>query len=412
MSERLERFDRDVTLGELLRALPLAQLQAVLAAALGDNWAIEEAGGTRLLGPGIQPGSAVSEAPLRIDFETSGRLLACPSAGGQVESCAAWLEMVLAGAYRYRMAADLHLEAVHADYEELQRKHAELKASEARYRDLAAQLEQRVQAQVAQIERTQRQLYQAEKMAAVGGLAAGMAHEINNPIGFIRSNLASASAYFDKMRGALDALKRGHDGPVDPLWQRFDLDFTLEDFPVLLAESVSGADRVARIIANLKTYASIDCLPSAKTDLNEAVRAAAAVLADQWPDKVSLEMDLAHLPQIDCDQSRMNQVLFALIQNAYHALGEQGGAIRIASRATDGEIRLDVRDNGSGIAADILPRIFDPFFTTREVGKGMGLGLTVSRDIVAAHGGCIEVETAVGAGSMFSIRLPIAGGAA
>jgi signal transduction histidine kinase len=118
------------------------------------------------------------------------------------------------------------------------------------------------------------------------------------------------------------------------------------------------------------------------------------------------------LPQIDCDQSRMNQVLFSLIQNAYHALGKQGGAIRIASRAADGEIRLDVRDNGSGIAPDILPRIFDPFFTTREVGKGMGLGLTVSRDIVAAHGGHIDVETEAGAGSMFSIRLPIAGGAA
>jgi two-component system NtrC family sensor kinase len=412
MSERLERFDRDFTLGELLRALPLAQLEAALAAPLGDNWAIEEADGTPLMGPGIQPGAAVIEAPLRIDIETSGRLLACESARRQVESCAAWLEMVLAGAYRYRMASDLHLEAVHADYEELQRKHAELKASEARYRDLAAQLEQRVQAQVAHIERTQRQLYQAEKMAAVGSLAAGMAHEINNPIGFIRSNLASASAYFDKMRGALDVLKRGHDGPVDPVWQGFDLDFTLDDFPVLLAESVTGADRIARIVANLKTYASVDCLSSAKTDLNDAVRAAAAVLADQWTDKVSLEMDLALLPQIDCDQGRMNQVLFALIQNACHALGEQGGAIRIASRAADGEIRLDVRDNGSGIAPDILPRIFDPFFTTREVGKGMGLGLTVSRDIVAAHGGYIDVDTEVGAGSMFSIRLPIAGGAA
>ncbi|MET0963569.1 MAG: ATP-binding protein [Noviherbaspirillum sp.] len=412
MSACLERFDRDFTLPELLRGLPLAKLEAALAGPLGENWTMEDADGTPVMGPGTKPGSAVIDVPLRIDIEISGRLLACGPARGQVESCAAWLEIVLAGAYRYRMAADVHLEAVHADYEELQRKHAELQASEARYRKLAAQLEQRVKAQVEKIERTQRQLYQAEKMASVGSLAAGMAHEINNPIGFIRSNLVSACAYFDKMKRALEALTRGHGGPVDPVWQGFDLDFTLEDFPVLLAESITGADRIARIVADLKAYASVDCLSSAKTDLNDAVRAAAAMLADQWPGKVSLEMDLAPLPQIDCDQSRMNQVLFSLIQNAYHALGNQGGAIRVASRAADGEICLDVRDNGSGIAPDILPRIFDPFFTTREVGKGMGLGLTVSRDIVAAHGGRIEVETEVGAGSMFSVRLPITGGAA
>jgi C4-dicarboxylate-specific signal transduction histidine kinase len=410
MSERLARFDRDFTLAELLRALPLAKLEAALAGMLGESWALEDVDGSHVMGPGMEPGSAI-EAPLRIDIENCGRLRAAEIPRRRVESCAAWLEMVLSSACSYRMASDLHLEVVHADYEELQRKHAALQESEARYRDLAAQLEQRVQAQVAQIERTQRQLYQAEKMASVGSLASGMAHEINNPIGFIRSNLASASSYFDKMRGALEMFKQGHDGPIDPVWQGFDLDFTLEDFPSLLTESISGADRIARIVANLKAYASVDCLCSAKTDLNDAVRAAAAVLGDQWPDKVSLAMDLAPLPQIDCDQSRMNQVLFSLIQNAYHALGEQGGAICIASRAVDSEIRIDVRDNGSGIAPDILPRIFDPFFTTRDVGKGMGLGLTVSLDIVAAHGGRIDVETEFGAGSQFSIRLPIAGGA-
>lgn len=412
MNVCLDHLDRDFTLAELLRALPLARLEASLNGSLGEHWVIEEADGTPVMGPGLKPGMVAIDAPLRIDIETSGRLVASESAHNQVESCAAWLQMVLAGAYRYRMASHVHLHAVHADYEELQHKHAELQASEARYRDLSAQLEQRVKAQVAQIECVQRQVYQSEKMASVGSLAAGMAHEINNPIGFIRSNLTSASAYFDQMRQALEELRCSHDGRVDPVWKRCDLDFTLEDFPVLLAESITGADRIARIVANLKAYASVDCQASAKTDLNAAVRAAAAVLADQWPSKVALELDLAPLPPIDCDQSRMNQVLFSLIQNAYLALGKQGGAIRIASRAAAGEIRLDVRDNGSGIAPDILPRIFDPFFTTREVGKGMGLGLTVSRDIVAAHGGHIDVVSKVGAGSSFTIRLPIADGAA
>lgn len=406
MNHALESFDRDISLAELLRAVPRAKLENVLTRTMGDVWTIADADGTAIFDSGVNTDAARIAIPLRLDIEDIGRLTGPESRRAAAEAAAKWLEMVLASAHRYRMAADLHLEAVNADYAELQRKHAALQESEARYRELSAQLDQRVKAQVGVIERTQRQLYQAEKMASIGTLAAGMAHEINNPTGFIRSNLSTASIYIDKLRKTLQAYRQGDRATADALWQQLDIDFVLEDFSGLLAESVSGADRISRIVTNLKAYSNIDCASAAAADLNEAVRAAVGVVADQLPQNVTLETDLQPLRLIGCDLSRMNQVLFALLQNARQALGTAGGCIRVASRMEGDEIRIAVSDNGCGIKGDVLSRIFDPFFTTHDVGKGMGLGLTVSRDIVNAHNGRIDVKTVVGAGSTFTVCLP------
>lgn len=408
MSDRLSSFDRDVSLAELLRAVPRARLEAALNKTLGDAWRIVEANGESVLDSGPNAHALAVDVPLRIDIEVIGRLLAPDARRLHAQVAVAWLEMVLTSAHRYRMAADLHLEAVSADYEALQCKHAALQESEERYRELAGQLEQRVRAQVETIENAQRQLYQSEKMASIGSLAAGMAHEINNPIGFIRSNLNTANTYFEKMNKTLMALREGEPAQAKSIWRQLDIDFVLEDFPGLLAESMTGADRVARIIAHLKAYASIDCTSSASVDLNDAVRAAVDVVTDQLPENIRLETELQPLPRIVCDIGRMNQVLFSLLQNASQAFGPGGGVIRVSSGIVSNEIRLTVNDNGCGITHEILHRIFDPFFTTHDVGKGMGLGLTVSRDIVSAHNGRIEVETAVGAGSAFTVCLPLA----
>lgn len=401
------QFDRDIPLADLLRAVPRAKLEAALKRTVGDTWRIVDADGTTVLEAGGDAGAATMAVPLRIDFEAVGRLLAPEVRKAHAQVAAAWLEMVLISAYRYRMAADLHLEAVHADYEALQQKHAALQASEARYRELAAQLEQRVQEQVRTIEQAQRQLYQAEKMASIGSLAAGMAHEINNPIGFIRSNLSTAATYSKQMGKALQALRESDPARAQTVWSQFDLDFVLDDFPGLLTESLNGADRITRIVANLKAYSSIDCVSDAAVDLNDAVRAAAGVVADQLPVNIRLDADLGELRPVASDLARMNQVLFSLLQNARQALGGDGGAIRVVSRMDGNEIRIAVSDNGCGIGAEILPRIFDPFFTTRDVGKGMGLGLTVSRDIVSAQGGRIEVDSAAGSGSTFTVCIPV-----
>ncbi len=407
MNSAPSAFDRDIRLAELLCALSRVKIEAALTHTVGDAWRIVDADGTTIWESGVNANVPEIALPLSIDIEPIGRLTAPATHRAQAQAAAKWLEMVLMSAYRYRMAADLHLETVHADYEALQSKHVKLQESEARYRELASQLEQRVKDQVGVIERAQRQLFQSEKMASIGSLAAGMAHEINNPIGFIRSNISTAAAYVGQMDKTLRAFRQGDSDQAEAHWRGHDLDFVLEDFPRLLAESAAGAERVARIVANLKAYATIDCATMAPVDPNEAVRASAGVVGDQLPENIRLEVDLQPLPFIVCDMSRINQVLFALLQNARQALGAGGGVIRLASRATADEIRISVSDNGCGIADDILSRIFDPFFTTRGVGKGMGLGLTVGNDIVRAHNGRIEVETAVGTGSTFTVCLPL-----
>ncbi|HYD59275.1 MAG TPA: ATP-binding protein [Noviherbaspirillum sp.] len=407
MNNELAPFDRDLSLAELLAAVPRIKLEAALNRTIGESWRITDNDGSVLWEGRERPSEEEVALPLSIDIEMVGRLLAPGTRREQANAAARWLEMVLTGVQRYRMAADLHLEAVHADYQALQAKHAALQASETRYRELSGQLERRVQAQVEVIERTQRQLFVSEKMAAIGSLAAGMAHEINNPIGFIRSNLGTASTYFSRMRTTLEAFRKGDVKQAEAAWQQYDIDYVLEDFSGLLEESVTGADRVARIIANLKAYSSVDCQAETEVDLNDAIRATAGVIREMMPANVSLDMDLQRLPRIMCDLSRMNQVLFALLQNARQALGQEGGWIRVASSVSGDEIRIAISDNGRGIAKDIVPRIFDPFFTTRDVGQGMGLGLTVSNDIVSAHNGRIEVDTAAGKGSTFVVYLPL-----
>lgn len=398
-------FDREVSLSELLDAKSRHKLDAALTRSLGEHWQVVDADGNPALGKGARAEGVVT-LPLRLDIEVIGHLQASGVAAEVVAACTTWLEMLLASTHRYRMAADLHLEAVSADYEALQRKHEALQQSEARYRGLNAELDQRVREQVGIIERTQRRLYQSEKMAAVGSLAAGMAHEINNPIGFIRSNLTTATGYLKKLQQVLDLARSGKIDEANGAWDRLDLDFILEDFPGLLAESVGGADRIAHIVANLKSFSSIDIADQAPIDLNDCVRAVSEIVRGQIPAQLTLDIDTQPLPHIVCDQSRMNQVLFSLVQNARQALGDQG-TIRIATRAVGAEVQVSVTDNGKGIAPDILSRIFDPFFTTHDVGKGMGLGLTVSRDVVAAHQGRIEVESTVGKGSRFTVCLPV-----
>ncbi len=400
------RFDRDLTLAELLRGVPGAKLELALDKLLDAQWQLVDTDGkpVRTSQAGIR--AEALAIPLHCDIDIVGKLLASAVSRETAEAAAAWLELVLTGAYRYHMAADLHIEAVNADYEALQKKHAALLESEARYRELSMQLEQRVKQQVDVIERAQRQLYQSEKLASVGSLAAGMAHEINNPIGFIRSNLGSASDYLRNMQTLLNAYRTGKVNDANQLWNNTDMDFVLEDFPGLLSESVAGADRVARIVMNLKKYASIDCTLMTPIDINDAVRAVADIAAHQMLEKIALTLDLQPLPAIVSDQSRINQMLLSILQNAIQAIQDQG-LINIATRQVGNEVRVTITDSGCGIAPDILNRIFDPFFTTREVGKGMGLGLAVARDIALSHGGRIDVNSTQGAGSTFTVYLPL-----
>ena len=427
------RFDRDLPLAELLRAVSRTKLEATLGGTVGQTWRIVDRDGAVIwpdpscAGAKAGDGEPEFSARLVVDIDIVGHLIVPSTREKHARVAAGWLEMVLTSAARYRMAADLHLETVHADYEALQKKHAALQESEARYRALSGELEERVRAQVMLIETAHRRLFQAEKMASVGSLAAGMAHEINNPIGFIRSNLTTASSYLGTLAMALNSLRAdirstaGSSGTsgtsgalatpagIDALWREADLEFVLTDFEGLVTESMGGADRIAGIVGKLKTFSRIDHATGVDVDLNEAIRAASALIADQLPEQIRVEMDLHDLPLLACDPGKINQVLFSLLQNAGQAIGTAPGTIRIASRSVGDTIQVTVNDDGCGIAADKICRIFDPFFTTRDVGHGMGLGLTIASDIVAAYRGRLEVDSTAGAGSTFRLIFPLPG---
>lgn len=397
-----DSFDSDLYMDELLPQAVRQRLHGTLAVLLGTEFRLLDARGAPLTGEGEVTGSRIS---LVLELEPIGYLeTACDDLPRQ-QAAKALFELLLRNAARYKMASRLHLESVHADYEALQTKHFALQQSEARLRALSETLEQRVQEQVKTIEGAQRQLYQAEKMASVGQLAAGVAHEINNPIGFIRSNLNSARGYVQQLALLEPLVKAREAGRLAEIWQQQQFDELLRDFAELLQESVSGADRVARIVADLKSFSSVDHAELENADLNECIRSVCNMARIHAPEQARIELELEALPRLNCNTGHINQALMNMLLNAIWAIRGSGKVV-VRSKLVNREIIIAVVDDGVGIPAEVLPRIFDPFFTTHDVGHGTGLGLTVCRDIIAAHGGRIEVESEPGQGASFTIYLP------
>lgn len=410
MEIRTKGYDSALSLRELLSGVVPDKLSAALTVLLGAPARVVSADGAWVMGDAPALEKNARRLPLTHDLETVGFLeTSAPDEApdeARVRAATVILESLMRSGARYFMASEMHIEVVKADYEELQRRHAALTASEARYKALAENLEERVKEQVSTIESAHRQLYQAEKMASVGQLAAGVAHEINNPIGFIRSNLSTASSYVQKFQSVAEQLKSGDAAQIASAWQAADLDFVLEDFPSLLQESIGGADRVARIVSDLKGFSNVDQAEEEIADLNDSIRSACNVAANQVNSRADLKLTLDKLPPLRCNAGHLSQVFLNLLLNAAHAM-KQRGEIHIHSGVANGQIVIRFSDTGCGIPPEILPRIFDPFFTTRDVGSGTGLGLTVSRDIITAHGGTIEVSSKLNVGTTFTIQLPI-----
>ena len=393
-------FDREPELRELLSGTGLEKIGEDLGRLLGEDHALISASGEILLG---KPGAGRAGVPIRLEIEPLGRLEAgCGE--DRLKGAAGMLLALLKCARRYRMASELHLEAVNADYEALQEKHESLMKSEARYKRLAEELDERVKLQVKTIEAAQRQLYQAEKLASVGQLAAGVAHEINNPLGFVRSNLSTARSYLSDLAG-LSGL--GGDAAAR-YWKEKDLDFVIGDFSILLGESTDGIDRVARIVSNLKDFSSVDGAGKRSVDLNESLRSVCDLVRGQAGDRIAFEESLSPLPPFSCFPGHINQMLLNIAMNSVQSISG-AGRIRVSSRVEGGEIVLEIADDGCGIPEAVLPRVFDPFYTTRQVGSGTGLGLTVSRDIARAHGGRIAVASREGSGTRVRISFPAGG---
>lgn len=261
---------------------------------------------------------------------------------------------------------------------------------------------------------THHRLVQQEKMASIGQLAAGVAHEINNPMGFISSNLETLGKYTDRLRQFIsvqdEVLKSVTDresvGMLAEARKSLKIDYVLDDIPALVAESNDGALRVRTIVQNLKGFSRSDLPKMADADINDCIERAVNIAWNELKYKVTLKKEYGDLPTVSCYPQQLGQVFLNLLVNAAHAIDKQGEVI-IATKV-DGEIvSISVTDTGCGIPVENLDRIFEPFFTTKEVGTGTGLGLAISYEIIQSHGGAIEVESEIGKGTTFTVRLPI-----
>lgn len=280
---------------------------------------------------------------------------------------------------------------------ELQRRHDELQQA---YRRIAG---------------AQEQLLQSEKMASIGQLAAGVAHEINNPIGYVSSNLATLQDYTRNLVTLIHAYERAlpADGLDDAsveiaeLRRRFDFEFMLRDLPGLISESREGIDRVIKIVQDLKEFSYAGRGEAwVMADLHRGLDSTINIVWNDLKYKVRLHKEYGDLPPVQCLPSELNQVFMNILVNAGHAIRERGNVwIRTHSDGT--EATVEIRNDGDPIPEAEMVRLFDPFFTTKPVGQGSGLGLSISYGIVSKHHGRIEVESSAGRGTCFRVVVPL-----
>ena len=263
------------------------------------------------------------------------------------------------------------------------------------------------------LESAQNQLLQSEKMASVGQLAAGVAHEINNPIGFVNSNLSTLEKYVAGLGSVLAAYEQAETRlganaftEVTEVKRKVDLAYLLDDIPNLLKESQDGLTRVKRIIQDLKDFSHVDESTWQMSSLESCMDSTLNVAANEIRYKAEVIKKYAGLPEVECMPSQINQVFLNLLVNAVQSI-ETKGVITISTGVVDSEVWVEVEDTGKGIAAEHLKKIFDPFFTTKPIGKGTGLGLSVSFGIVQKHGGRIEVRSELGKGTAMRVWLPV-----
>ncbi|MEI8095942.1 MAG: ATP-binding protein [Spirochaetales bacterium] len=288
-------------------------------------------------------------------------------------------------------------------------------------------LERRVEARTAELthalanlEKTRDALVSQEKMASIGRLAAGIAHEINNPTAYILSNFLSLTDYIAYLSTIIEAglelgrKVREHETAdlaaaairLDQAQRKDDLEFVLGDLGLILSDSASGATRIKQIVDGLKSFARGDSGVQLPCDLNELIRTSMRMVDNKLKYKGKVVADLGALPPVLGVAGKLEQVFVNLLTNAGDAIQELG-VIEIRSWAAPGEVFVSVRDNGSGMDSVTIARIFEPFYTTKDVGRGTGLGLSISLGIIQEHGGALSVESVVGVGTTFTIRLPL-----
>ncbi len=256
---------------------------------------------------------------------------------------------------------------------------------------------------VSDIHRSREQLVQSDKLAAIGTLAAGVAHEINNPIGFINSNLNTMQKYLQRTIEHIESL------PCDDDTLNEEMKDITSDFGEAIEESIEGAGRIRDIVADLKSFSRVDKAGRENANLNDGIQSTLNIVWNELKYKCKVEKELGDIPDIYCMANQLNQVFMNLLMNAGHAITHDHGLIKIKTWADDSNVYVSIADNGTGIPRENMGKLFEPFFTTKDVGKGTGLGLSLAFDIVKKHGGQIDVKSEVGQGAEFTISLPLEG---
>lgn len=309
-------------------------------------------------------------------------------------------------------------------------------------KQLQAQTEQ-LKKTLGDLKRTQAQLVHSEKMSSLGQLVAGVAHEINNPVSFIRGNIEHSNHYIQDLLELIELYEREYPQPtpvIQDLIDDIDLEFLRSDLPRLLSSMTSGSDRIRQIVLSLRNFSRLDEAEKKRANLHEGLDNTLLLLNHRVNAKIEIIKQYGNLPKIECYPAQINQVFMHLIGNAIDAFEEAGETgdrqpslpvhhgnftphhatatcappsptgdrIVIATQTLgDNQVQIKIRDNGPGISPDILSKVFDPFFTTKPPGKGTGLGLAICYQIIEKHGGTIQVNSTQRQGTEFTIFLPI-----
>ncbi len=273
----------------------------------------------------------------------------------------------------------------------------------------------------AQVDAQREKLMQSEKMASLGQLAAGVAHEINNPTGFIMSNLRTLADYVDvlckavKLADDISAPIEDNIGHISEVIDKIqelkksqDINYIIDDASELTHESIDGTQRIKEIVQGLKSFARVDEAEIQEADINEGIEQTLKMVWNEVKYHCEVKKELNPLPKMRCYPRQLNQVVMNLVVNAAHAIPEKG-TITIKSELVDSNIVIQISDTGKGIKEENISKLFDPFFTTKPVGQGTGLGLSISYGIVQKHSGDIDVKSKVGEGTTFIITLPLDG---
>jgi PAS domain S-box-containing protein len=297
-----------------------------------------------------------------------------------------------------------------------------------KYEEAIKQANKELEKSNLQMKEMQSQLVQSEKLASIGQLAAGVAHEINNPLGFVSSNFSTLEKYMSSIMSVLMACESALASPscrsgfapdndpiqiIKKLKEDLQIDFILDDIPELFADSREGIRRIIQIVKSLRDFSRVDQMEDfSDYNINQGLQSTLAVAKNELKYATDIECDYSEVPEIFCNSGQLNQVFLNILVNAAQAIISQQrqdkGTIRIKTYLDDEYVICEIADDGPGIAEEDLPKIYDPFFTTKAVGEGTGLGLSVSYDIVVnKHKGQLSVASEVGKGTTFTIKIPL-----